>query len=271
MDCEAVTEKLSAFLDGELGSSEELDVQRHLTSCETCRAEFEQFDAMGNIIRRCESCEMQLPEWDSIESRLERAEVLTMWPSINRSRWLVSVLVTAASIGFIWLAVSSFRNTRHGGHSHQELAVDFQDVFRLAQTDPQAAIGKLVARYQGKELDRDGTIAYLGYEPTLFQTMPVGFNRTSTHVLSMPCCKCSATVCQRQDGTSLVVFEHKNEQPVWFGDAPCIETQCAGQACKIIESAGSLAVTWKNKDRQLTMVGAKNVNEVSEWVSALKM
>jgi hypothetical protein len=67
------------------------------------------------------------------------------------------------------------------------------------------------------------------------------------------------------------VFEHKDEQPVWFGNAPCIETQCAGKPCKIVESAGSLAVTWQSNDRQLTMVGAKDVSEVSEWVSALKM
>ena len=49
------------------------------------------------------------------------------------------------------------------------------------------------------------------------------------------------------------------------------ETQCSGTQCRIIESAGQLAVSWRQKDRQFTMVGATDVDEVSQWVETLKL
>lgn len=229
-------------------------------------------------MRRSEGSGSRTPTWDAIEHQLDRRAVLPLRPMGYQSTWAIAALATAASFLLLWLAASSFRNSSHNdhdvasnGHAHSSMAVDFQDVFQLAQTDPRSAIGRLVTKYQGAELDRKDTVGYLGYEPALFQTVPVGFTRTSTHVLSMPCCKCSATICQRQDGTSLVVFEHKVEQPVWFGNAPATDTQCAGKPCKIIESAGNLAVTWKNKGRQLTMIGAKDKTEVDQWISVLNM
>ncbi len=69
----------------------------------------------------------------------------------------------------------------------------------------------------------------------------------------------------------MIVFEHKDEQSVWFGDLPCIETQCSGKQCRIIESAGQLAVSWRQNDRQFTMIGAADVAEVSQWVETLKL
>ncbi len=278
MNCESFCEKLSAYLDGELNAGDELEVRTHFESCGSCCLQMEQFVAIGDLIRRSEDAAQAIPTWDAIEHRLDRAAVLSPRPMTYRSTWTIAALATAASFFLLWLAASSFRDSNHddhdvasNGHAHPSMAVDFQDVFQSAQTDPQAAIGRLVMKYQGLELDRKGAVEYLGYEPALFQTVPVGFTRTSTHVLNMPCCKCSATICQRQDGTSLVFFEHKDEQPVWFGNAPSTDTQCAGKPCKIIESAGNLAVTWKSKGRQLTMIGAKDKTEVDQWITNLSM
>ena len=66
---------------------------------------------------------------------------------------------------------------------------------------------------------------------------------------------------------SLIVFEHKDEKPVWFEDLPAIETQCSETQCRIIESAGS----WRQKERQYTMIGATDISEVSQWVDTLKL
>ncbi|MDX1929336.1 MAG: zf-HC2 domain-containing protein [Pirellulaceae bacterium] len=279
MNCETVCEKLSAYLDGELPDIEELQVQNHTDSCAGCRVQLEQFVAISGMIRRCEAANGFMPSWESFEHQLDRRAVELKSRSIYRSKRGLGVLATAASFAILWLAISNARNSNLNDrdvagsfHAHSSMAVDFQDVFKLAQTEPQQAIGRLAAKYQGKELDRDGTIDYLGYEPTLFQRLPTGFTRTSTHVLNMPCCKCSASICERIDRTSLIVFEHKDEQPVWFGDLPSIETQCSGKICKIIEAAGQLAVSWKNDDRQLTMIGANDISEVNQWVaSTLKL
>ena len=159
----------------------------------------------------------------------------------------------------------------HATHEHGSLAVDFRNVIEFAQLEPQKAISNLVEKYDGKQLETESATKTIGYRPALFNHVPDGFQRVSTHVLNMPCCKCSATVCQRPNGTSVIVFEHKDEQPVWFGDLPSIDTQCSGTQCRIIESAGQLAVSWRQKDRQFTVVGASDVAEVSQWVETLKM
>ena len=70
---------------------------------------------------------------------------------------------------------------------------------------------------------------------------------------------------------SLIVFEHKDEKPVWFEDLPAIETQCSETQCRIIESAGQLAVSWRQKERQYTLIGATDIAEVSQWVDTLKL
>ncbi len=274
MNCGSVGEKLSAYLDGELRTDDAFEVRNHLASCESCSSELEQFVAMGGLVRCCEADDQAPPAWETVENLLERNSARRESLPVYWSRWGTAVLATAASLGLMWLAISRARHTDSDPHTaagnvhaHSAMAVDFQDVFQSAQTEPKRAIGRLVAKYQGKELDHQGTIDYLGYEPALFRSVPAGFTRTSTHVLNMPCCKCSATVCRRQDGTSLIVFEHKEEQPVWFGAATSTETQCAGKPCRLIESMGNLAVTWKIKDRQLTMIGAKDLSEASEWMS----
>ncbi len=276
MNCDQVSEKLSAFIDDELSPQEQVQIQQHVSMCVSCRSQTEQFVAIGDLMRRSEATEVALPSWEVVEQGLVRAAILPVETKVDQSKWIYAALATAASLALLWFALSSLRKERHGEHelaehAHTNMTVDFQDVLQLAQTNPKTAIGKLIAKYDGKELDRSATIDYLGYEPALFKALPVGFTRTSTHVLNMPCCKCSATICQRSDGSSLVVFEHKEEQPVWFGEAPSIETQCAGRTCRIIESAGNLAVAWKNNGRQLTLIGARDNTEADQWVATLNL
>ena len=211
--------------------------------------------------------------WEQVAVRLDSAEVVPISAKATNKRWGYAVLATAASISLVWFVARPNTSKEHGDdvHQHSSLAVDFQDVFRLTKTEPKAAIAKLVAKYQGQELSQPAATGYLGYEPALFKSVPEGFARVSTHILNMPCCKCSATLCERSDGTSLIVFEHKEEQPVWFGDSPSIKTQCSGTTCKIVESAGQLAVSWKNQDRQLTVLGANDLSEVNQWIVSMKL
>ena len=48
--CEGHLEALSALLDGELGPEEELELRRHVDSCETCRAWHAQLEALSTGI-----------------------------------------------------------------------------------------------------------------------------------------------------------------------------------------------------------------------------
>jgi len=275
MNCKDVSVKLSHFMDGEPDSALDERMERHIDSCDSCKADLQSFRRMGEWMR-----EVEVPvDTDVVWGRIEDAIPSRL--SLN-DRWSlklsVPALILASSIGFVMARIvwyPTFGTTpsihEHAIHNHDSLAVDFRNVIDFAQSEPQRAISNLVEKYDGKSLDAEAATKYIGYRPKLYSNAPDGFQRVSTHVLNMPCCKCTATVCQRSNGTSLIVFEHKDEQPVWFGDLPSIETQCSGIQCRIIESAGQLAVSWRQNDRQFTMIGAADVAEVSQWVETLKL
>jgi hypothetical protein len=273
MNCSWVEEKLSAYIDRELNADERRQIESHFEQCNECRELLAEFRAIGTLMRQSEPSTDIDAVWDRISSKLDENAVIPMSTQSKPKSWIYVILATAASIALMWFVAKNNLTSQHGdeSHEHAALAVDFQEVVQSARTEPKAAIAKLVSKYQGKELDPNATSKYLGYEPAIYRGIPDGFARVSTHVLNMPCCKCSASICERADGTSLIVFEHKDEQPVWFGDSPSIETQCSGKTCKIVEAAGQLAVSWKNEDRQLTMIGANDISEVNRWVDALKL
>ena len=275
MNCNDVAEKLSQFMDGELDSAMNERMSRHIESCDSCKKELECFRRIGVWMREVEAPVDTEVTWNRIEAAIPSKLRLSERRSLM---WIVPALALAASVGFVMARIIWFptdgkdlSSHEHAIHVHDALAVDFRNVMDFAQSEPQRAISNLVEKYEGKQLDAESATKTIGYRPALFSSMPNGFQRVSTHVLNMPCCKCTATVCQRPNGTSVIVFEHKDEQPVWFGDLPCIETQCSGKQCRIIESAGQLAVSWRQNDRQFTIIGAADVGEVSQWVETLKL
>lgn len=273
-DCEWVEERLSAYIDNELAAEDRLRIEEHCEQCRTCRELIAQFVSIGSLMRQSEPSVDVEAVWDKVAANLDNHTVAPATIKSNPRSWGYAALATAASIALIWFVARNESSTEHDGersHEHSALAVDFQEVIEHAKNEPQTAITMLAAKYKGQVLDQESASKFLGYEPAVFQNVPQGFARVSTHGLNMPCCKCSATICQREDGTSLIVFEHKDEQPVWFGDSPSIETQCSGKTCKIIESAGQLAVSWKNDDRQMTLIGATDIAEVNQWVEQMKL
>ena len=272
-------DKLSAFIDNEVVDEDRRQIEEHCHHCESCLTMISQYMSIGRLMRQAEERVHTDAVWEQVAVRLDKAAVVPVSTKTTNKNWFYAILATAASISLFWFVLRGNTSPKHihdDADQHASLAVDFQDVFQLVKSEPKAAIAKLVAKYQGQELDQKAATDYLGYEPALFKNVPEGFARVSTHVLNMPCCKCSATLCERSDGTSLIVFEHKDEQPVWFGDSPSIETpsiemQCSGKTCKIVESAGQLAVSWRNQDRQLTVVGANDIAEVNQWVASMNL
>ncbi len=279
MNCDFVAEHLSAYVDKELDAAACHQLEDHVVQCDTCRGLMSQYLAMGSLMRSSERMVDTEAVWEQVSRKLESSAVTlasrqSRWDGWTK-RYGVSVLAAAAAIFLLVSALryvsSDHHDTANALHNHAELAVDFAEVFRSVRTEPQLALARLSSKYDGRELGTEEATKYLGYEPALLKRVPKGFTRVSTHVLNMPCCKCSATICERSDGTSLIVFEHRDEQPIWFGDSPSIETQCAGIPCKIVESAGRLAVSWRNQDRQMTIVGVNDLTEVNHWVASLKL
>ena len=66
-----------------------------------------------------------------------------------------------------------------------------------------------------------------------------------------------------------MIFEHDDEQPIWFGDRPLIQSTCSGQLCTLTQMDSQIAVSWKQGHRHLTIVGLKDTNEASELIAHL--
>lgn len=279
MNCESIAENMSAYVDHELGTDACHQLEEHVAHCDACRVRISEYRAMGCLMRRSERMVDTEAVWEQVSRKLDGSVVTLASRKYRWNAWTnrygASIMAAAAAI---LLLVSALRyvvpdnhDSANALHNHTAMAVDFAELFRSARTEPKLALANLSSKYDGRELGTEEATKYLGYQPALFKRVPEGFTRVSTLVLNMPCCKCSATICDRSDGTSLIVFEHRDEQPIWFGDSPSIETQCAGMPCKIVESAGQLAVSWRNQDRQMTIVGADDLAEVGHWVASLKL
>ncbi|MFV1965053.1 MAG: hypothetical protein ACC628_06490 [Pirellulaceae bacterium] len=86
----------------------------------------------------------------------------------------------------------------------------------------------------------------------------------------MPCCVCIETVFRRNDGGKLLaVFEHAEAQPMWFGDGPQIKAYCNGKPTRIVQRDGQLVVSWKQDQRYVTVIGMRDVEEVTRLMAHL--
>jgi hypothetical protein len=137
------------------------------------------------------------------------------------------------------------------------------------QRDPNDAHLVLVNKYAGKPVKLDEAHLQLGYQPTLAEGLPNGYTIQTSFVMEMPCCRCIKTVCKRDDGGTVAIFEHDDEQPIWFGGRPSIQTACGGKACVLTRMHSNVAVSWQQGSRHLTVVGAQDIEEAAALIEHL--
>lgn len=96
-------ERLTDLIDGRLDPPGAAEVTRHLDSCEACRTELADLQALRTLLRSVEIPEPREALWGRLEARLaqERARV-------TRRRWWGRILVpsTVAAIGAAVLALA---------------------------------------------------------------------------------------------------------------------------------------------------------------------
>jgi hypothetical protein len=191
-------------------------------------------------------------------------------PSAERKyspkKWRLGLLAAAAMLliatGVVWIT----SRTRHApGHDHQ-LAADFGEYLEHFASNPDRAQEVFLAKYNGQAVDLSHAAAQLGYRPAA-AGLPKNYTLDNVYVLQMPCCTCVQTICRRDDGRVFAIFEHDEEQPVWFGDWPRIETQCNGCPCSVIQTDRGLVAFWKANKRQLTVVGANDLEEIADLIT----
>lgn len=98
--------------------------------------------------------------------------------------------------------------------------------------------------------------------------MPDGYSVDSTYVMKMPCCTCVQCLCTRSDGSTIAIFEHDDEEAKeWFGDRPEMSANCNGKQCMLVELDDRIAASWKHDKRHFTVVGLRDVAELTNLVA----
>ena len=271
MDCATAKEHMSSYMDGELNAQLASQVRDHIAGCTDCSNELASFSKLSALFAGSTTPPPPAGLWANIETGIDvSTDVRSVIPSRRsgislRTLRLALAATLLLAVG-IWRA-SPWWSNEHS--QHDELAVNLQEVMSQFAKEPLLAVNKLSEQYQGVEVSLDAAEGLLGYRPAIGDGLPAGYQLTSTRVLKMPCCTCSASICTRTDGTSFVVFEHNTEQQMWFGDAPAISAKCGGKECRLVQMPDQMAVTWKSGKRQLTAIGVNGVEEVASLVAAV--
>lgn len=282
MRCTDIQDQLSAFYDGELSGESHAEMTRHLADCESCAAEFAGFKDVTRVVSQMPQPKAPPSVWNRLAVELTAGESNDSakpqplsHQNQNRFWWTSSrQLALAASVllmlGFGYWISRGTGHSHSGGQGHSaEFVATMDHYLTQLPADPDAAEQFLLNKYDGQRVNADDAVQLVGYRPAVFRGLPEGYSLASTSVLKMPCCTCVKAVCQRQDGSTLVLFEHDDEKTEWFGERQSNMAMCGDTECCLVDLDSSIAATWKRGSRSLTAVGVRDVDEVNTLVSWL--
>jgi hypothetical protein len=267
MNCESVRELMSAYYDQELSPDSEADMREHLNHCPECAQQLAAFADLSKLAANMRQPQVPAGMWSSINASLD-AERQGRATSNVPTRRLAQVAIAATLLVVATAAVLAYVN-RHATHDHQEMTETFGRYLDRFEQRPEQAQDVLLARYQGRLVAPGRVLGEVNFEPNAPAELPQGFARSAIYVLKMPCCTCTQTIYKNSHGTVLALFEHTDQQRSWFGDRPTITAQCHGKATCLVQLQDELAACWKSGPRHLTLVGARDVEQVSELVAYL--
>jgi len=284
MICGDVEKLMSGYLDDELSGKTLEMVSQHLTVCESCAAEISEFRKISLHMNEIPQPNVPPSVWSGIVAQLPDAgptagplerPVQQPLQSIDKQRprrGLQRSVLAASILLLLGVGIWRARDTwnAHPAHQHSaEFVTTMDHYLKLLETDPDGAEQFLQKKYDGRVVDAAGAVKLVGYRPADASGLPEGYTLASTSVLKMPCCTCVKAVCKRQDGSTLVLFEHDDQKTEWFGKRPSRMEICEDRECCLIDLDVRIAATWKRGSRSVTAVGARNIDEVNTLVTWL--
>ncbi len=264
MRCGEVMDLLSAYYDGEISTDKADSVSVHVSSCADCAAELETLHKLSDLTAILEQPAPPSQAWPRIAAQLETSQlptdpVASLARPKSRKALLAIVLLLLAS-------VSWFASTRGHVHNHHHLAEDFGVFLDSFEKTPDEAQRHLLTSFTGVPVEIPDAIRELKYRPAVAGGLPIEYEPRQAYLLNMPCCRCLEACYHRKGGGMVCVFEHDIDQAAWFGERPQSSVVCGGQTTRIVQLDGSLAATWQRGRRHITVIGAKDVDEVTRLV-----
>ena len=168
-----------------------------------------------------------------------------------------------------WVVGACGSRSQNEGDERGERAGTFGGYLSELGRSPQRAQQVLLTRYEGHLVDSNRAAREVRFEPNAPEELPNGFKRSGIYVLKMPCCTCTQTLYTDSAGDTIAIFEHPGEQQDWFGSRPTVMAQCHGKQTSLVQVRDQLAATWKCGRRYLTVVGARDIEQVGEIVAFL--
>jgi hypothetical protein len=270
MDCSSARQHLSAFHDGELPPDIQAAVAKHLDGCPECARRLAEFREFSRTAAELPTPRVPADIWPQIETKLaskgpaQRAVLVNL---IRRRRtWIglataALVVIAASTAAIVW------RQQAHDGHEH--VAVNFGRYLDEFEHNADAAQQVLLSNYEGRAVSYDEAATKMHYQPATPERLPNGLSRKAIYLLRMPCCTCVQAIYQGAGRDELAVFEHVDDQPVWFGTRPTIRARCNGMPCSLVQFDDRLAASWTRHGRCVTVIGARDVEQVAELVAYL--
>lgn len=264
MKCNQVLDVLSAFYDDELSPVLRDEVAGHLAGCLNCAAElrvYEGLSALSAGFPRASAPDV----WHSIRRHLDTPDsasatvAVRWWRRRSRALACAALVLLAAGLGVLLWSLGK------GDHDHGEAA--FGVFLEEFQHDPDHAPRVLAATYHGRNVTLDEAVRSLPYRPLAAEGLPSGYSFRQAYLLDMPCCRCLQAILARDGGGVIAIFEHDEDQAMWFGDRPALTATCQGASTRLVQVNQTLAASWKVRSRYITIVGAADIGEVQRLVA----
>lgn len=261
MQCREVVELLSAYYDGELPSDEAAAVANHVAVCDNCAAELQTLNKLSDLTMKLDQALPPPHVWPRIAAQLNSSQspvAATAASARHARRKALLAVVALLLVGLTWIAYAQWQ-----AREHQHLLADFGHFLDRFKQAPDEAQRDLVKSYSGVPVEIPEAIRELKYRPAVADGLPADYEPAQAYLLRMPCCRCLQVCYLRKDGGTLCVFEHDEDQPAWFGDRPSSSKVCSGKPTRLVQVNGCLAATWQQERRHITVIGAKDIEEVS--------
>ncbi|NOY43801.1 MAG: hypothetical protein GXP26_18435 [Planctomycetes bacterium] len=271
MNCSEVQERFSQFYDNRLSQAEAARVAAHTTDCSSCADELTFFQQLSVLSQQLIDPPVPPRLWGELQAKLHASpKPKSFFSPISPSNAPTRLFALAATI-LIAVGIGTAMHQTWFSPGYNQLAVNFSPYLENFIERPDEAQQIFLAKYDGRPIALTEAENILGYEPAATKGLPPGYSVEEVHLLTMPCCTCTQVICTNESGESLAIFEYALDQPAWFGDRPATEHLCHEVPTSVIQVGDRLAATWKEGERYITIIGATDLDVVTEFVAHFKL
>lgn len=244
MICKEVTEQLGPFLDSESPEATRHELEAHLATCDSCRAELEAIRATTAPLASPPTAVVPDTLWTAIEQRLDSEERVGAPTEPQHRRalrtrptWLRRVPLALAAV-FVLAVGLRILGPMWTGSSAQASTVDFSVLLDALPRDAQEAFSKFLTHYDAK---KSSPAEARRFAPDLSfgvpEILPGGFQRQDVYVLSFGELAGVAVTYDR-NGEFLGAVFHRPVHKENFGphkDYPCVVGKHEGHKVSVGE------------------------------------